>query len=227
MGWKLGVSKEWERLKNWRRDLGSKLLDGLLVFVLTFLAMLLLSLLVEPFRMLLGKPGLLIYALVLLAASIFCLDRGLIRRKIETQTRSVWFGVASGISSWVFVKISGEIGALNLDNAASALLLLLALLVSLTFWRRGLPLGGSFFLSVFLLNWIAQFVATGWHQLENSFAYLQHLSDFFGYLFLAALLSGLVGIFFYTDTPLQRSWFAIAMWFFLTLIVYAFWGQVI
>ena len=36
---KLVVQQELEKIKDWRRDLKSKLLDGLLVFMLIFLSM--------------------------------------------------------------------------------------------------------------------------------------------------------------------------------------------
>ena len=87
---KLVVRQELEKIKDWRRDLKSKLIDGLLVFALIFLSMIVLSLLVVPFAMLLGKPGLLIYALVLLAVSIICLDRGLIERESSDFFGLVW-----------------------------------------------------------------------------------------------------------------------------------------
>ena len=175
--------------------------------------------------MLLGKPGLLIYALVLLAVSIICLDRGLIER--EAETFSAWFGIASGISSWMFVKLIGQIGVLVLDNAANLLLMLLVILVSLSFWRRGLPLGGRFYLSVFLFNWMAQFITDVWCQLENSFNYLPHLPEFFGFASVGLLILIAAWNFFNTEKPLQRTWLAVLMWFFLTLAIYSFWGQII
>jgi len=225
MNLRINLQKELERIKDWRKDIKSKLLDGFLVFVLSSLAVLLLSLLVEPFEMLLGKPGLLIYALVLLAVSMISLDRGLVQR--ESVTISAWFGIASGISSWLFVKLTGEVGVIQMDNTGHLLLMLLVVLASLSFWRRGLPSGGRFFLAVFMLNWIAQFITDVWYQLEARYQHLPRIPEFFGYASLILLLALVVWILFYTEKPLQRTWLAVLMWFFLTLTVYSFWGQII
>ncbi|HMN60482.1 MAG TPA: hypothetical protein PJ988_08970, partial [Anaerolinea sp.] len=77
---------------NYRRDLRSKLMDGLLPTLALYLLAVLVLLPAPLFQTYWGGPGLLLYLLSLLAIAMYSLQRALVTRYSEV-TRA-WYGMA-------------------------------------------------------------------------------------------------------------------------------------
>jgi hypothetical protein len=56
---------------HWKEDLSSKLMDGLLAGVILYFLLVFMVILVRPIQASVGRPGLLIYTLSLIALSVF------------------------------------------------------------------------------------------------------------------------------------------------------------
>jgi hypothetical protein len=134
-----------------RRDLRSKILDGLLPAVVLYLLLMLILFGLGPIRALFGGPGLLVYVLGLLGVAMFSLQRSLALGLSET-TRA-WYGMAGGVLAWAVVQISGMLEPATELGLREVVLLILVALVGALLWRQSLPLGVRFFWITFCANW--------------------------------------------------------------------------
>ena len=88
---------------DYRRDLRSKLLDGLLPAVALYLLAMPVLLPVDLIDWRFGRSGLLVYILGLMGIAMFSLQRGLVSRYSETAR--AWYGMAGGLRAWSVIEI--------------------------------------------------------------------------------------------------------------------------
>lgn len=205
-------------------DWQSKLADGVLLSVILVLMWLTTSLILRPLNVLFGMPGLLVLALVLMAVSMYMLQQAIVSRRLEVHR--TWYGIAGGFLSWLVVLITGQMGVPIFSNLASVLLLVLMGLIVAILWRSVLPLGVRFFFLTFLMNWTGNFFAIlqEWLvPLSPVFVLAKYIVG--GLLAFAALIV-LGWILFQTRRRLQRVSGGLVLWFLISLVIYAFGGNI-
>ena len=78
---------------HWRRDLRSKILDGLLPALVLYLLLMLILFGLKPIQAFFGGPGLLVYVIGLLGVAMFSLQRSLMTSMSESAR--AWYGMAA------------------------------------------------------------------------------------------------------------------------------------
>ncbi len=207
----------------WRRDLTSKLLDGLLPALVLYLLFMLVALGLKPIRAIFGGPGLLIYALGLLGVAMFSLQRALVPRFSET-TRA-WYGMAAGLLAWAVTEIGGLMDGSELFTPRGAILLLMLTLVTVLLWRAGQPLGVRFFLITFLANWSGDVTVTFLQRAAGLGAPLRVFYYSMGALCGVSAITIFLWMFFRSQRRVERIW--ASLWAVLLAVgaVYIFRGS--
>lgn len=207
---------------NWKRDFSSKFFDGILpVFVLYLLwqtTLLPVGILYHRF----GGPGLMVYALALIAISAYSFQRGLSTRIAET-TRG-WYGMASGLLAWAATEYTSLITRSSLSNLDTAIPLLLAILVTVLLWQQYLPAGARFFLATYLSNGAGHILIAFFRLLADTSPAASLFYFLMGYAAIAMALGGLGWIVFFSERRLQRLWAALVVLMAGSAAVYIFWG---
>lgn len=187
---------------NWRQDLGSKLFDGILAAVMLYLLYTLALLLVGPIQARTGRPGLLIYCLVLIALSVYCLEHSLLLRIPDTYR--AWYGMLGGVAAWSSVRLSHILAPTGTNSISEVLALILVGLTVTRLWRRHLPLGAKFYALTFLTMWAAQFLLDV-RQMLIAWQPLFHQGyQIVGYVAVGVGAGIIWWIFFRTDRRLHR-----------------------
>lgn len=209
------------RLMQNNQEWWSKLMDGILGALICILFWQSSSLVIVPIQKLSGLPGLLVYALALLAFAMFSLQQSL--SSSHREIVRVWYGIAGGFLSWTVIHVSNSLGIPVLPNLAGVILLIMVALIVWLLWRL-LPVGARYFSLVFMLNW-TELV------LMRFGTYLTAFSPVFT---LALRVTGMVAAFFailtlgwvlfQTRRRIQRIWGALAIWFLVSLVTNIFWG---
>lgn len=203
----------------------SIVVDGLLLIVVLTLLSLLLNLLIAPIQSIFGISGLLVYAFVLLAICIYCLDRALVPGFYET-TRA-WYGAVSGVLSWMVVALTDSMGVNALTQISAAVWLILVSLITSILWRRVLPIGARYFFITLLMSWIARFLLVAKEtlmQLDGDYLRYLNLS---GYLAVFGALVAIIWMFLRARQRTQRMWMAVWTWFFVVIALGVFVGRLI
>lgn len=207
---------------NWKRDLSSKFFDGILpVFVLYLVwqtTLLPVGILYHRF----GGPGLMVYALGLIAVAVYSFQRGLSTRIAET-TRG-WYGMASGLLAWAATEFTSMISQESLSDLDTAIPLLLAILITALLWRQYLPAGARFFLTTYLSNGAGHILITFFRLLAGTSPAASLFYLIMGYAAIALALGGLGWILFFSERRLQRMWAALVVLMTASAAVYIFWG---
>lgn len=166
-----------------------------------------------------GKNGLLIFAFVMIALTIFCLERATVLRLPETwRARS---GTLSGLAAWSAVELAIAFGGLPVSGESWLILLTLAILLIVTLWRRVLGIGVQFFSLTFLFGWIGHTILIFFARLQNG--WLAGYDVFWW----TALIFGLLALaitawtIFRSRTRLQRLMLAVMLWFCLLMVLYS------
>lgn len=166
-----------------------------------------------------GKNGLLIFAFVMIALTIFCLERATVLRLPETwRARS---GTLSGLAAWSAVELAIAFGGLPVSGESWLILLTLAILLIVTLWRRVLGIGVQFFSLTFLFGWIGHTILIFFARLQNG--WLAGYDVFWW----TALIFGLLALaitawtMFRSRTRLQRLMLAVMLWFCLLMVLYS------
>jgi hypothetical protein len=199
-------------------------MDGVLLTAVLILLSLLLNLLIRPIDGQFGTSGLLIYALVALAVSTYCLDCSL---TLSGDVMRVWYGVVGGLVGWFACSLADYMGAKALTGQTALLWLIFAGMLTTVLWRRVLPLGGRFFGMVFLMSWAARFFLDAQEVLVNWHPIFVQTYLFSGYLALFGALVSAIWLFLRARQRLARMWTAVWLWFFLLIAVSVFIGQLI
>src|SRR5512135_3426146 len=132
-------------------ELRSKLLDGLLAPLVMVLLSVLLALIIRPVEIIFSRPGLLVYAVILLAAAVVSLERCVVLRYPDT-TRA-WWGMLGGLLTWTVIEISNMISANSIVSETGVLSMMLVGLVVGVLWKKVLPLGVKFFAVTLIGAW--------------------------------------------------------------------------
>lgn len=166
-----------------------------------------------------GKNGLLIFAFVMIALTIFCLERATVLRLPETwRARS---GTLSGLAAWSSVELAIAFGGMPVSGESWLILLTLAILLIVTLWRRVLGIGVQFFSLTFLFGWIGHTILIFFARLQNG--WLAGYDVFWW----TALIFGLLALaitawtMFRSRTRLQRLMLAVMLWFCLLMVLYS------
>ena len=217
------MDKKQGSLTKIRHDLASKLIDGIGTAVILLLLFGLLIFLQKPVDQISGRPGLLAYAIVVLAVSIFCLGRSVHTR--FSGVRQARNGMIAGLLAWLVILLSVELGEQGITGLSAALGFLVTGLITATLWRQALLVGVKFFSFTFLLNWFAWLVTLG---VRVWFVRLAYLGDIFrvtGYLCIAGAVITTGWMLYYSERRMQRLWFGLWTWFFCLLMIMVFWGH--
>jgi len=200
---------------HWREDLRSKLTDGigsgLFLVVISFTFELFTQLVYHFF----GRPGALIFALILMAGSVTSLEESLRNRHPENQR--VLLGMLGGVLAWLVTETSNQIGSLALYSDAGLILFIMVGLVVWTLWRRGLPLGAKLYMETLLLSWLVRLFLAGQHFMEAWSPIFVVVYQIIGYLGLIGGLFVCVWILFRSRTRYERLRLALALWFSILL----------
>jgi hypothetical protein len=205
---------------NVNAELRSKIYDGFLPGLILFLLFVVSLLLVNPIEYLTGKPGVMVYALALLAISIICLERS-VNAQTSEMTRAL-NGIASGALCWTVVETSVYIGSFEVESVTGGLIFIMLSLIVTTIWRRGLPMGIQYFSGTFVLLWgsylviAAEKIIFGW-----VFDSMGAISGA-GWVFI--LLSAITAAFIMVRslTRLERLWASVLIAFFMLLALNTF-----
>jgi hypothetical protein len=205
-------------------ELRSKIVDGLIPALVLSLLAVVTTLLTEPILELTGKPGLLVFILGMLAIAVYNLEQALVNR--YSDVRRTWHGMVAGLLTWIVTGLSGRLGSLDFSNEAGLIILIMVGLIVAVFWRRSiLPLGARYFFATFLLNWVIAFV------LNAQILFSRWSSVFTLSLRVSGYVSILVGLFLLwwltvsSKARGQRMRTALLIWFFSSIALYVFWGN--
>lgn len=203
---------------HWKEDLSSKLMDGLLAGVILYFLLVFMVILVRPIQASVGRPGLLIYTLSLIALSVFCLEHSLLPRISESQR--AWYGMAGGVVAWTSISLANDLGVSGITSVTGTLLLILVSLTVTRLWRKYLPLGGRFYSLTVLLSWVGQLILNSRTALVSWNLHLNQVYIGLGY---TAILGGFLTIwwiFTQTNKRIQRLALAPALSFFVVISAY-------
>jgi len=206
-------------MNNLKKDLHDKLTNGILTPLLQILLAFFLSLLMPVFEILSGRPGLLIYAVVLIAGSTVLLDQSLNEKFTETIKGRC--GITGGMVGWMVIETSIKIDLAKVSSETGIIVYMLVFLIVFIFWRRVFPLGAKFFFTVFMACWsghifleVIRFLSIG-----NPYAIL--ILQIIAFTAVGIAITSLLWILFRSTTPVQRLWAAVVFGLSLTTIAYA------
>ncbi len=208
-----------------QRDLGSKLFDGIgsaLVLPSLFVGLLFLQ---KPFFQILGRPGLLAYGVVLMAISIFCLDRAVHPR--FSGTRQAWNGMIGGLLTWLVTYLAMQIGDRTLSGLTAAVIFLLVGLITLVLWRRIPQVGLRFYCLTFVANYLIFLIMIGVKNWTLRLGFLSEIWRITGFLCIPAMVITVGWMLYYSEKRMQRLWLGACLSFFVILAVSVFWGEII
>jgi hypothetical protein len=172
-----------------------------------------------------GRTGLFEFAFILMVIAIFCLERATTLRLPETwRARS---GILGGLLSWAIVELAHVIGQQNMSFFTEVVVLTLAILVTVTLWKRSFSTGLQFFILTFLFGWMVRIILSGFRQLQNGLLMAYDVLWWAAIVF--SLLSlGVIGwVMFRSRTRIQRLMIAVILWFCLMIVIYSLRGGVI
>ncbi len=201
----------------------SKLTDGILTSGILILIWMMVALAIRPISVIFGPPGLLIYALGLLAVAMFSLQQALVPGRIDI-TRA-WYGLAGGFLAWSVVEVISYLGVPIMPSMAGMVLLIMVALIVWLLWRTVLPVGVRFFSLTLLLNWAEHVFMRIEEVLANMSPVFQLLYRATGFLAVFAAFMALGWILFQSRRRIQRISAALTIWFLLSLALYVFRGS--
>jgi len=208
-------------LQDWR----SKLLDTLAIggglVVINFALLMLVSFVERVY----DRTGLFIFVFTLIGFSIFCLERATTLRFPETWRART--GILGGLLSWVVVELALLIGQQNMSIFTEVVVLAMAILVTITLWKRSFSTGLQFFIISFLFGWMGRIIFGGFLQIQNgllmTYDVLWWAAMVFGILSL-----GVIGwVLFRSRTRIQRMMMAVMLWLCLMIVLYSLRGGAI
>lgn len=204
-------------------DWRSKLTDGVLAAAVLFLLWLVVALAAHPIRVIFGLPGMLVYALGLMAVALFSFQQSLVGGRPDNVR--AWYGIAGGLLIWSMIEVSGDLGLPVIPSPSGVIILIMVSLIVGLLWRNFLPVGARFFSLTILLNW-AELLFMSTQEWLASFSPVFTLTyRATGYLAILAAFLTLGWILFHTRRRIQRVSGALAIWFMISLALYVFRGS--
>ncbi len=207
-------------------ELRSKLLDGVLAPLVLVLLTVLLALIVRPVEIVFSRPGLLVYAVVIMAAAVVSLERSVVLRYVDTAR--AWWGMLGGLLTWTVIEIANLISTNSIVSETGVLSMMLVILVVGVLWRRVLPLGVKFYAVSLLGAWATYLGLAGFRFLvqanpdpgaANAFTILGLSVGGLSVLVLA-------WTFFQSKNRMQRLWVTLILWLCAMLMIYVFRGSI-
>ena len=194
---------------DYRRDLRSKILDGLLPAVALYLLVMLVLLPVDLIDWRFGRSGLLVYILGLMGVAMFSLQRALVTR--YSDTARAWYGMAGGILAWSVIELASVLDNRPVSGSAAVVILMMAALVTALLWRPHLPLGAQFFLVACLACGITHIALIFIQSFSAWSPALQVFYRGLGLASAAGALGVLAWMFTFSALRTQRMWAALAV----------------
>lgn len=201
----------------WKWNWVSKLRDGLLPALVMLLLIVVPSLLMLPIQTRFGRPGLLVYMLVLLMLGMILLERSL--HEDRPIIRRAWYGQAGGMLTWMATEVTdrlSETGLISLD--AVPFFLILGLVIAIL-WRRVLPLPARWFVLVFFLNWSSRLIISGEKFVVGYFPHLRLIYPITIGIGSVGALACFFVIMWRSRNRLQRIQAAIGLWISTLLVL--------
>lgn len=192
---------------NYRRDLSSKLLDGLLPAAVLYLLNLLVIMPTGLIEFNFKRSGLLVFMIGLMAVAMFSLQRALVARFSETVR--AWYGVAGGLLAWLVVETGSRLDGNAFPSPTAALLLVMSGLVTLLLWRS-LPLGARFFMVACQAYGIERLILAFIEPFAAWSPALRVLHIGAGVAAIAGMLGVLMWMLVFSERRTQRMWAALA-----------------
>jgi len=204
--------------KDWR----SKWFDGIGTALMMFLASILIEALVPPIEIMIGRPGVLIFSVVLIALGVLFLERSLTHR-IPEPSRAL-YGIAGGVITWAVIYLSNGSEVDMLIGDTGMLTLVMVTLITLTLWKRFLPLGMKYFMGTMLFGWAAYVLISWGKMMATQFPQFLFLIPVTGYIACALAVGAVIWLFTKSENRLNRLWQAVYIWTCLLVVVYVFRG---
>ncbi|MBE2221916.1 MAG: hypothetical protein IAF02_10265 [Anaerolineae bacterium] len=197
-------------------DIRSKLVDGLLSFVVMFLLMGMLIVLMKPFEAI-GGWGMWSYLVLMFALGIGTLWLSIQERFSEVG--NAWLGILGGMCAWSVTEMAGELGFVAVEDWDGIVLLLLTVATTAVLWRF-FPVGPKFWFVLLFLNWgghvfikLQRYIFAGQSLLETTYL-LTVIS------LLLVIVAMLYWIFVRATTRIQRLWSAVYIWSAVSIIFF-------
>lgn len=193
---------------DFRKDIPSKVIDGLLPTVALYLLTFVVSMPVALIRHYFDGPGLLVYLSALIAIAMFSLHRALLWRASEPAR--AFYGMAGGLLAWGSVEVGLALDQRPLMGFTLAGMLVMGILMTMLFWRPHLPLGGQFFAVTLLCFGAERLVVTYLLSLATGSEGLAAVFRIAGFGLGAAALGVLGWMAAFSDRRITRMWSALA-----------------
>ena len=196
-----------------KKDLRSKIFDGLCLPMLILLINFILHLVFIPISNHFGNPGELVFEITLMIVGVILLDRALISR--YPNTLKAWLGILSGVFGWKALALITDL-QLGLDSIIDSILLLIFIgLITAVLWRRVFPVGMQFFTLLIILSWGGNLIHNGLTGLSNWSTLFTILTLASGIIAILIAIFGEVYVFTKPDWRMQRIHVAVWIWFLL------------
>lgn len=195
----------------WKWDWVSKLRDGLLPAVVMLLLVIVPSLIMLPVQNRAGRPGLLVYLLVLLTLGLILLERSL--HDDRPIIRRAWYGLAGGMLTWMAADAADRLSGAGLVSLNAVAFFLIIGLVVAILWRRVLPVPARWFMLAIFLNWASRFMVSGEQFIVGIFPETRLVYTVTIALGIAGTLASLFYITWRSRERLARMRAAIVLWF--------------
>ncbi len=208
-------------------ELRSKLLDGVLAPLVLVLLSILLALIVRPVVIVFSRPGLLVYAVIILAAAVVSLERSVVLRYVDTAR--AWWGMLGGLLTWTVIDIANMISTNSIASETGVLSMMLVILVVGVLWKRVLPLGVKFFAVTLIGAWATRLGLVGLHFLvqTNSDPGAANVFTILGLSVAGLSVLVLAWLFFQSKNRMQRLWVTLILWLCAMLMIYVFRGAIV
>jgi hypothetical protein len=200
-----------------RKDLYSKIIDGILTSGVLLLILLVITMLMPAAQTYFGRPGALVLGISLLAVAVILFEHALTTHSSEYQR--IWFGMAGGLVAWRVVALSNLLGGASLSIEGSALLFILVALLIGCLWRNHLVEGARFFSAALLMSWAGSLLLTTRLGFFRAGGPLEAYFSWFGYASLAGAAVVIIYILFYSKDRNYRMGAALALCFFVAMAV--------
>lgn len=201
----------------WKWNWVSKLRDGLLPALVMLLLIIVPSFLMLPVQNKFGRPGLLVYMLVLLMMGVILLERSL--HDNRPIIRRTWYGLAGGMLTWMATEVTDRLSGAGLVSLNAVPFFLIIGLVVTILWRQVLPLPARWFVLVFFLNWVSRFIVSGEQFVVGFFPDTRLIYTVTLALGIAGALASFSYIIWRSRERLTRMRAAIGLWFSVLLVL--------
>ncbi|MBE9525329.1 MAG: hypothetical protein IMY76_09530 [Chloroflexi bacterium] len=198
-----------------RNGLRSKLIDGLLSFLIIMAMMWPLILM---FRLLprWGTSSYWVAVVVISSIAIWMLYRSTLEKNSEVAR--AWYGIFGGLCGWTVAELSHELGMIDIEQSDILIMLALFSAALLVLWKY-FPATARFWIVIFMMNWVGHiFIHVAQEYLVG--ALLDMINRIVALAFGLLIFVLLYWIFFRTTTRLGRLWAGVSLWWSVSMIYF-------